>query len=286
MALHWRTDHKLLTTSIGELNYRDVGTGDPVVFVHGVFMNGGLWDDVIFYLPPDLRTIRPDFPIGGHSRPANAAADLALSGLALLLLEVIESLDLSNITLVANDIGCAICQRAVASRDVRAFRIMRLLLTNCGSLDYLKQGAGGCGEIFPAELAALLGTAEGRRQFFKPLAEAPIPDEQLCDLLGGLLQSSDVRRDAQKALREILAGTLDESPVLPAEFSGPVSVVWGLNDHVSLAGAGEKLASSFARGRLSAVKNARLLLPIDQPETLANAILNLMNEDAPDSRPA
>jgi pimeloyl-ACP methyl ester carboxylesterase len=276
MPLHRRTDHKSLATSVGELNYRDIGDLYPIVFVHGVFMNGGLWDDVVFYLPPELRAIRPDFPLGGHSRAADINADLSLGGLARLVLEVIDRLDLQDVTLVANNSGGAICQRAVLSGDVRANRVARLLLTNCGSFDHLKRSLGECDERSLAELATLLNTSQGRREFFAALAGTSIPDEQMCELLGGFPTSPEVRHYARKALLGMLPGQTFAPPV---SFAGPVSIVWGLDDRGLPLSTGEKLASSFPNAQLNAVRASRLLIPIDQPEILANAIINLLTCD-------
>jgi pimeloyl-ACP methyl ester carboxylesterase len=277
MVLHSRTDHKPLTTSIGELNYRDIGSGDSVVFVHGFLVNGGLWDDVVFYLPPQFRAVRPDFPLGGHSRPAEPNANLGLPDLSLLLLEIIDTLGLNDVTLVANEAGDAICRHAIVSTDLRAGRIARLLLTNCGSFDQLEKAAGSSRHPF-AEIAAVLSTPRGRQKYFGALAEASIPDEQLLELLGGFLHSDDIRRDARKVVRGMLSSQT-ATPALPSAFAGPISIAWGVNDRVSPAGAAEKLANDFVNTRLSTIRNSRLLVPIDQPEMLANEIIDLLTCD-------
>ena len=276
MALHSRTDHKSLATSIGELNYRDIGSGDVVVFVHGLLMNGGLWDDVVFYLPPQFRAVRPDFPLGGHSRAIDPNADLGLPNLARLLLEVIDALDLHDVTLVANEMGDAICSYAVANRTIRNRRIARLLLTNCGSFGHLEAAIDGTSQNPLAGIASTLDTPHGRKGFFANLAEAPIPDEQICELLGGFLQSGEIRHDARKTLESVLS---DQPAAHASAFAGPVSIAWGVGDRLSPAGAAERLADNFSNVRLSPIKNSKLLVPIDQPEKLADAIIDLLTHE-------
>jgi pimeloyl-ACP methyl ester carboxylesterase len=55
----------------GVLEYRECGTGPPVVFAHGAAVNGDLWRKVAPELAGDRRCIVPDLPLGGHSIPLN-----------------------------------------------------------------------------------------------------------------------------------------------------------------------------------------------------------------------
>lgn len=88
-----------------------------------------------------------------------------------------------------------------------------------------------------------------------------------------------MRRDAHKVLNGLHAAEPAGTSALPIEYPGPVSVVWGRNDHVSADGEGEKLAGRFTNARLSLIRNSGLLVPIDQPEMLAKAIVNLLSCD-------
>jgi len=47
------------------IRYRSRGDGPPIVFVHGVWVGGALWDDVADRLG-DLRCILPTWPLGAH----------------------------------------------------------------------------------------------------------------------------------------------------------------------------------------------------------------------------
>ncbi len=44
----------------GTIRYRESGTGDPIVFVHGVIVNGDLWRKVAPDLSKQYRCIVPD----------------------------------------------------------------------------------------------------------------------------------------------------------------------------------------------------------------------------------
>ena len=52
----------------GTIRYRDSGTGDPLVFIHGALVNGLLWKDVTPLLERDFHCIVPDLPLGLRGR--------------------------------------------------------------------------------------------------------------------------------------------------------------------------------------------------------------------------
>ena len=58
---------QLMGPSSGEFMYSDSGGGGPpVVFLHGVLMNGTLWDDIVDPLCDRYRCIVPGLPFGAH----------------------------------------------------------------------------------------------------------------------------------------------------------------------------------------------------------------------------
>src|ERR1700739_3860321 len=92
--------------SAGTIEYEDTGGAGPViVFVHGLIMDGSLWRHVVAALRRDYRCVLPTLPFGGHRRPMHADADLSMQGMAEILGEFIEALDLREITLAISDSG-------------------------------------------------------------------------------------------------------------------------------------------------------------------------------------
>src|SRR5258708_33363947 len=96
--------------SHGTLHYRESGAGAPVVFLHGYFMGGGLWDPVVRRLDDEFRCLVPELPFGAHPAPLRPDADLSAAGLGRLVADFLDVLDLRDVTLVGNDSGTAIAQ--------------------------------------------------------------------------------------------------------------------------------------------------------------------------------
>src|SRR6266542_2520707 len=88
-------------TEDGEIAYADVGVGDVAVFLHGVFLNGFLWRNVIAEVQAERRCIAPDLPMHGYTRVAGDA-DLSLGAQAELVARFCDALGLDRVDLVAN----------------------------------------------------------------------------------------------------------------------------------------------------------------------------------------
>jgi pimeloyl-ACP methyl ester carboxylesterase len=61
--------------SAGTIGYRVSGSGTPIVFVHGLLVNGLLWRKVAPQLEGVGRVIVPDWPLGSHARPMRPDTD-------------------------------------------------------------------------------------------------------------------------------------------------------------------------------------------------------------------
>ena len=116
----------------GTIRYRESGTGEPVVLVHGLLTDGQLWREVAPRLARDFRVIAPDWPLGSHQLPLEPGADLSPPGLARIIADFISELDLEEVTLVGNDTGGALCQLVAAHHPER---LGRLVLTPCDAYE-------------------------------------------------------------------------------------------------------------------------------------------------------
>src|SRR5690348_15031381 len=90
--------------SAGPVDYEDTGgPGPAVVLLHGLIMDGRVWSAVVDELCSDYRCILPTLPFGSHRRALRADADLSLRGIGRIVAELLERLELRDVTLVFND---------------------------------------------------------------------------------------------------------------------------------------------------------------------------------------
>lgn len=114
------------------LAYRDRGTGEPVVFVHGTPSYSYEWRDVVPHIEAaGYRTITYDLlGYGASERPLDR--DTSVNAQTELLIRMLDELGLARVALVAHDIGGAIGQRAAIRWPER---VQRLLLIDTVSYD-------------------------------------------------------------------------------------------------------------------------------------------------------
>src|SRR3954462_12864370 len=126
------TTSKQVETSFGPIRYRERGTGPTLLFLHGIVANGVLWRRVVPPLAGEFRCITPDWPLGSHELGLRDDADMSLPGLARIVEEFLDVLELEDVTLVANDTGGAIAQWVAVHNP---HRVARLVLTPCDAFD-------------------------------------------------------------------------------------------------------------------------------------------------------
>ncbi|WP_098025835.1 alpha/beta fold hydrolase [Streptomyces sp. st115] len=273
--------------SAGVIEYRDTGGDGPVVvLLHGVAMDGSLWDDVVAGLGDGVRSIVPTLPLGGHRRPMEAGADLSVLGVARLVAEFLEALRLEDVTLVMNDWGGA--QALVA--DGRADRIGRLVITSCEAFDNYPPGLPGRNLATLARVPGGLGFAfsllrlkAARRlpMTWGWMSKRPVPHATMDRWFRPAQSSPEIRRD----LRAYVLGVPEKAELLRwteqlRTFDRPALVIWATEDRVMPVEHGRRLAEILPRGRLVEVADSYTLLPRDRPDALVEHIGAFLAETA------
>jgi pimeloyl-ACP methyl ester carboxylesterase len=268
----------------GVIRYREVGRGPILLFVHGVLANGTLWRDVVASLSGRFRCIVPDLPLGGHSVPMRPGADLTPRGVARIVVDLMEVLDLRDVTLVGNDTGGAICQVVISEHPER---VRRLVLTDCDAYDaFFPVLIGGlfrfAARLFGTRLADLLAwllrARFVQRALFKGVAVRRPDEETLAAYYTPLIQNAGVRRDFTKFLRAVSKRyTLEAARSFPG-FEHPVLIVWGNKDLLLSSRLAVRLQRDFPDARLEIVDGSRTFVPEDRPERLAELIGEFLGE--------
>ncbi len=264
----------------GTVRYRDYGEGRPIVFVHGILVNGLLWRRVVPKLE-GVRRIVPDWPLGAHPEPLRPGTDLSPAGLAKLVADFIDALGLDDVVLVGNDTGGAVAQIVAANHPER---LGALVLTSCDAFENFLppmfrglQVAARVPGALPAFLAPLrLRPARNLPLAFGWLRKRPIEPEVSDAYLQPYFAHAGVRRD----LRKVLAGistryTLDAAARLPA-FDRPALVAWSADDRFFPLEHARRLADLLPQGRLAEIPDSYSFSPEDQPERLAELLRDFL----------
>ncbi|WP_214415539.1 alpha/beta fold hydrolase [Sphaerisporangium fuscum] len=271
--------------SAGPVEYDDTGGDGPVVvLLHGLTMDGSVWRHVVPGLRENYRCVLPTLPLGGHRRPMRADADLSLRGVALLVEEFLQRLDLRDVTLVLNDWGGA--QMLISER--RAERIGRLVLCACEAFDNYPPGIPGRAIALAAKVPGglyltmqLLRTRAMRRGpgGWGWMSKRPVPKKVMDAWFRPAQTVREVRRDLAKYCGSIPSRQkLLELAEEMRWFDRPVLVAWAREDRLMPREHGRRLAELLPGARLVEIDDSYTLIPEDQPETLTRTILDFLHE--------
>ena len=277
-----------ITLPQGTIRYRDEGDGPPLLFIHGALVNGRVWEPVVERLKGDARCIVPELPLGSHTQPMAADADLSPTGLAQLIADFMAALDLEDVTLVGNDTGGALCQLVTGRHPER---LARLALTNCDAFENFPPQAFRSLVIAARTHTLTAAMQPMRRRSVRrlPLAygwltKRPIPDDVLDGWVEPFLSDRAIRRDTRRFLAAVDPAFLHDNVARMTTFDRPVLIAWAPEDRFFPIDDARRLAAVFGDARVEEIKDARTFISWDQPGRLAELLRGFVRPPAAGQR--
>jgi pimeloyl-ACP methyl ester carboxylesterase len=277
-----------LDLTAATIDYEDTGGDGPVLlFVHGLLVDGTLWRKVVTRLD-GFRCVVPTLPLGSHRTPARDRRALTPIGIADMLAELMERLELTDVTIVANDTGGAITQLLLTRKPER---IARVVLTPCDAFENFLppafrplQWLAKARLLAPVLLGARIRALRPSPLAYGLLTKRRVPAEVLDGWVRPALSSRGVRGDVQYFTRHIDKRlTLDAAAKLGA-FDRPVLFAWASEDRFFKIAFAERLAAVFPDARVEPIADAATFVSEDQPEILASLIAEFAGSSG-DNRP-
>ncbi len=261
----------------GTIRYRDTGKGETLLFVHGVAVNGELWRKVAPRLSKEFRCVVPDFPLGSHTLPMKRDADLTPPGLARLIADFMDALDLRNVTLIGNDTGGALAQMVAANYPEH---LSRLVLVSCDLYEYFFPPL-----IHPLQMLSRIPgflMLLGQLLRVRPLQRLPVAygwlmkrpgtREEMNVYLDPPRRSAGVRRDLKKVLTSVKNCYTLEAAEKLKRFDKPTLLVWAKEEKFFPVEMARRLASNMPEAKLELIEDSYTFIPEDQPEKLAQLL--------------
>jgi pimeloyl-ACP methyl ester carboxylesterase len=258
------------------IHYEEEGPADgrPVVFVHGYAMGGSLWRGLSKRLAPaGLRCIAPTWPLGAHTEPANRT--LTMESVAELVAESLTALELEDVVLVGNDTGGAIAQIVATTAPER---LGALVLTGCDAFEHFPPPilkplivAARSSATFTAVWAALR-TRAARKLAYGMLAHADI-DPMVVEWTRPALTDRRIREDLRQFTASLSRETMLRAAAALPGFYQPALIAWSADDAFFGLEDGRRLAEVLPDARFELIERARTFSMIDQPDRLAELIV-------------
>jgi pimeloyl-ACP methyl ester carboxylesterase len=270
----------------GSLAYRAAGPAassrPPVVFVHGILVDARFWEPVAERLAArGIRSYAPTLPLGAHQLPMNADADLSPAGMAQLVRDFAAALGLSEVTIVGNDTGGAICQIMLGGDTSQ---VGAAVLTNGDAFGTFPPRP--LAPLFralrhPGLVACLVPGMRSAAVRHGPLAYGMLTsgalDRQLTRDWVEALASKAARHDLARFAAGVRPQVLLDAASRFSQFSGPVRILWGEKDPFFPAALGRQLSAAFPDASLTMVPGGRTFLPLDHPDEVASEIARIQH---------
>lgn len=274
MAILEGPDVVRVNTRHGQVRVRVIGDGPPVLLVHSLLVDPDLYADLASMLVmAGWRCLIPELPLGAHALPLDADADLTPAGLAQLLVDVLDALDISTVHVVGVDTGGALAQILMA--DHRS-RVDRVVLTACDVYEEFPPTTL-IGRVFrpvfwPA-MTAVAAAALRLRPVRRLVTLAPIThrgvDDEIVKRWVAPLRDRRARRDVRKAFREMAPQHTLAAAAANRTFPRPVLIAWGDDARLFRRSLAERLATDLPHSRYVTINDCAAFAALDQPGELA-----------------
>lgn len=276
---------QVVETSGGPVEVREIGSGPTLVFVHGLLVDGRVWDPLVEQLAGSYRCVVPTLPLGSHRRPMHAGADQSPEGIAALLEELTVTLSLTDVTAVASDSGGAITQLWM---DAGASRLTRVVLTPCDCFTH----------FFPPAFRPYQWMARAPRvggpvlalsrfrlirhlpNVYGGLTHRRIDDALLRDWLAPIASDRAIFRDTIKFLGTISSKRLIEAEQRLGSFDRPVLLAWAPEQEWFPPRHARQLAEILPDARIRHIADTGAFVSLEQPAALAAAIREFVGAGA------
>jgi pimeloyl-ACP methyl ester carboxylesterase len=229
----WRAAWRRVDLPGAQVNYVELGDGEPILFVHGI---SGCWQNWLENLPRFARTNRVialDLPGFGSSPMPSWEIDMPAYG--RLLHDFCEKLGIDRATVVGNSMGGFIAVEAVTAMPGRFDRLV--LVSAAGIINTWNPqlratvtawGWKQLGPHFARRGREIAARRWLRELVFRPFVRYPgllRQDLLLAQMEGGLKRAEGFG----KALRSLIAHDIRERL---GAIEMPTMIVWGLSDQV------------------------------------------------------
>ncbi len=271
---------------IGEVNlaFRDLGSGEPVVFFHG-WAGAHSWDGVLERVLPNRRVIVVE-TLGLGDCEAPASADYSLSAQAARARGLLSALEIPTADIVGNDTGSAIAQ-IFAARWPQATKSLVLS-------DFHAEGGFPASQV--KRLRRLMRLPGGTRLVtgclrFAPFARSAqgfrhmvfdrslLSPEQLEGYLAPLAASRERRQHLKRFALALNKAEVDAVAHLLTALTVPTLIIWGADNHYLSPSWGQKLCDDIPGARrLALVPFAGISCHEERPDRFAALLLDFWAE--------
>jgi 3-oxoadipate enol-lactonase len=247
-----------------DLSYSEVGSGSPLVLVHGFPLERSTWDEVAAILSPDMRVILPDLRGYGQSPVTGSVYSMHL--LANDLAGLIDRLNLGKVVLAGHSMGGYV---ALAFAQAYPERLAGLaMVTSQAAADPPDHKEGRMKLADEVEKRGTIAVVEASLARYSPNPDVLERTKTVMLRANPLAVAGSLRGMAE---RSDMSGFLTTLKI-------PALVIAGEADELIAVGKSEEMFSSLPNGRLVLVPGGGHMVMWEAPQIVAQALASLVKQ--------
>ena len=264
-----------------EFWYLDSGDGPAVMFIHGLTSSHRNWVHLVQKLDTDHRVVAPD--LFGHGASDKLMGDYSLGAHAATLRDLLDRLDIDQVTLVGHSFGGGIAMQFCYLFPERVERLVLVASGGLGrSVSPLLRAATlpGAGFLLPLIASGWVrGRAEAAGRILSSTGWRASSDTT--EIWRGFtsLADADTRRAFLATTRGVIdpgGQTVTAHDHLPMAIQVPTLVVWGTKDRMIPAWHATTAHEVITDSRVVLFEGAGHFPHLDHPERFAQLLSDFM----------
>lgn len=244
-----------------DVAYYDEGSGEPVVFLHGIPTNSFLWRDAIEPIAEERRVVVPDM-LGYGNSSMRDGFDRSIRAQEEMIADLLSSLGVETASLVGHDLGGGVFLRYAVHRPDA---VEALVLSN--SIAY---------DSWPIQLVTDLGLPETAREnsvdeiqgmlddLFRDTLYGDEPSEEFVE---GMKAPWDSEDGVTSVVRNAIAtNTSHTTEIDPGAVTAETLLLWGAEDEFQPIDWAERLQEDVNGAELVGLDEANHWVMEDRPD--------------------
>lgn len=269
-----------------EIAYHRCGSGEPVIFIHGIASSFDSWNAVLPEVGKTHLAIAPDLP--GHGRSSKPRGDYSLGAFATGIRDLMEALEIPSATIVGHSMGGGIALQFAYQFPKRC---QRLVLVNSGGLGPEVTALLKAATLPGSELFLQLATSDRVENVGRSIGQRLTrwgwrPSAGMSSVGSHFLALKD--RETRKAFVTTARSVMDwrgqridarDRLHLAAEF--PTMIVWGKRDRFIPVAHGIEAHEMITGSRLEVFEDSGHFPHEHEPERFAEVLLDFVSTTEP-----
>lgn len=243
-----------------DVAYYEEGTGDPVVFLHGIPTNSFLWRHAIPPIADERRVIVPDM-VGYGNSSMHDGFDRSIRAQEGMISGLLSTLDIETVSLVGHDLGGGVFLRYACHHPAA---VEKLVLSN--SIAY---------DSWPIQLITDLGLPETARETSVGEVQAMLDDllrntlhnDADEEFLDGMKTPWNSQAGVVSLVRNAVStNTNHTTEIDPTDVTAETLLLWGVEDDFQAIEWAERLQDDIDGATLIGLDDADHWVPEDRPD--------------------